>query len=160
MFRALLLKMTLRSPLRSPLRLSAARHAHSLQAPYSGPPSYDTIARRFSPSQVDPLNFYTCKRNQETRDRGEFIDVHDVSRDPADYDVSITVISHQTLETTIAEEVGIPYLSKATETDAKVVVQVGDGFIRGPKKRTIVPLVVTHQDEARWVFLSWTAVPR
>lgn len=65
----------------------------------------------------------------------------------------ITDISHQTLETTIAEELGIPYLSKATESDAKEVVEVGEGYIHGETFRPIVPFVVSRRDEARLVFL-------
>jgi hypothetical protein len=63
----------------------------------------------------------------------------------------MTDINHEKLERTIAKEVGIPYLSKATEAQAKEVVQVGNGVIHGPKKRTIIPFVVTHRDESRWV---------
>lgn len=58
-------------------------------------------------------------------------------------------MKHETLETTVAEELGIPYLSKAKEADAKEVVQVGTGYIHGSKRRAIVPFVF---DQARWVF--------
>lgn len=61
-------------------------------------------------------------------------------------------INHQTLETTIAEELGIPYLSRAGEAEAKALVEVGDGYIHGSKSRAVVPFIVGHQDEARWVF--------
>jgi len=82
-------KMNLKRPI--------SRRIHSVQLPYTGPPGYYTIVRRFSP-QVDPLKFFTRKRDQETWDRGEFIDVHDVGKDPADFDVLITDTSHQTLD--------------------------------------------------------------
>lgn len=94
-----------------------------MQLPYTGPPSYDTIARRFSSDVVDPQAYLTRKRQQEAKNRGEFVDIHDIGRDPNDY-VLITDIKHETLETTTAEELGIPYLSKATESQAKKVVQV------------------------------------
>jgi hypothetical protein len=123
-----------------------------MQAPYDGLPSYDTIARRFSSSQVDPQVFFTRKRQQEAQERGEFIDIHDIGIDPNDYDVLITDVKHETLETTVAEELGIPYLSKATEADAKEVVQVGNGYIYGRKFSAIIPFVVSHGDESRWVF--------
>ncbi|RPB15818.1 hypothetical protein P167DRAFT_602907 [Morchella conica CCBAS932] len=133
------------------LPTSTSRQIHSMQLPYSGPPNYDTIARRFS-SNVDPQAYFTRKRQQEAKDRGEFVDIHDIGRDPSDYDVLITDVKHETLETTIAEELGIPYLSKATDADAKKAVQVGHGYIYGSKFRAIIPLVVSHRDECRWVF--------
>lgn len=111
---------------RAGLRISnstTSRHVHSMQLPYTGPPSYDTIARRFSSDVVDPQAYLTRKRQQEAKNRGEFVDIHDIGRDPNDY-VLITDIKHETLETTTAEELGIPYLSKATESQAKKVVQV------------------------------------
>jgi len=58
------------------------------------------------------------------------------------YDVLIPDIQHETLENNIAEELGIPYLSKATESDCqKSVIEVGDGYIHGLEFRVIVPLV-------------------
>jgi hypothetical protein len=149
MFR-LLSRQAFKAVPRPGLRLSASRHVHSMQAPYSGPPSYDTIFRRFS-SNVDPQAYFTRKRQQEAKERGEFIDIHDIGRDPSDYDVLITDIKHETLETTIAEELGIPYLSKATEAQAEEVVEVGNGYIHGSKFRVIVPFL-GHKGEARWVF--------
>ncbi|KAH0609461.1 uncharacterized protein H6S33_012947 [Morchella sextelata] len=122
MFR-LLSRQAFKAVPRPGLRLSASRHVHSMQVPYSGPPSYDTIFRRFS-SNVDPQAYFTRKRQQEAKERGEFIDIHDIGRDPSDYDVLITDIKHETLETTIAEELGIPYLSKATDAQAEEVVEV------------------------------------
>jgi hypothetical protein len=80
-------------------------------------------------SEIDPHSYFAHKRGQEARDRGQFVDTHGGGLVPADYDFSITDISHQTLETAIAEELGIPYLSKATESDAKEVVEVGQGYI-------------------------------
>lgn len=97
-----------------------SRRTHSAQLPYTGPPSYETITRRFSPSQVDPQGFFTGKHNEEARDRGEYIEIHDVSGiGPTDYDVLISDIKHETLNTRITGGVGLPYLSKATEADAK-----------------------------------------
>ncbi|RPB15020.1 hypothetical protein P167DRAFT_571885 [Morchella conica CCBAS932] len=130
----------------------ASRQIHSMRLPYTGPLSYDTIARRLSLDVVDPQGYLTRKRQQEAKNRGEFVDIHDIGRDPNDYDFLITDIKHETLETTIAEELGIPYLPKATESQAKEVFQVGDGYIHGSKFRAIVPFVVGHKGEGRWVF--------
>jgi len=91
-------------------------------------------------------------RQQEAKERGEFVDILEGGIDPADYDVLITDISHKTLETRIAEELGIPYLSKATEFDAKKVVEVSEGYIYGDTFRPIVPFVVSRKDEARCAF--------
>lgn len=46
------------------------------------------------------------------------------------------------------------------QSQAKEAVQVGNGYIYESKFRAIVPFVVGHNGEARWGFLSWTAVPR
>ena len=71
---------------------------------------------------------------------------------PKDYDVLISDVKHETLKTKIAEELGISYLSKATVSQAGEVAQVSNGIIYGTKYRPIVPLVVCHDGEARWVF--------
>ena len=126
---------------------------HNGKVPFSGPPSYDTIARRLSPSEVDPRTYFVRKRQQEALSRGIFVDIHDdIGINPKDYDVVIPDIKHETFETSIAEELGIPYLSKATESQAKEVVQVGRGYIYGEASRGIVPFVVSHNGEARWTF--------
>ncbi|CCX31302.1 Protein of unknown function [Pyronema omphalodes CBS 100304] len=56
-------------------------------------------------------------------DSDGFIDIHDVKPElitpPDDYDVLISDVTHKTLGTTIAEELGAPYLGKATTTDAE-----------------------------------------
>ncbi|KAF2182315.1 hypothetical protein K469DRAFT_752136 [Zopfia rhizophila CBS 207.26] len=132
-------------PLRNPLH---ARPAHTEQAPFSGPPSHATIARRFS-SQPNPLTF-TEKR---TKDRGEFIDIHDIGGvEPEDYDVLITDIDNNTLRSEVAELIGIPYLKKATKEEANNVVEIGHGITYGRKFRIIFPCVVSFEDKAHWVF--------
>ena len=55
-------------------------------------------------------------------------------------------------EQTCAEELGIPYLSKATDPQAGEVAQVSNGIIYGTKYRPIDPFVVCHDGEARWIF--------
>ena len=97
------------------LRLSTSRYMHSMQAPFSGPPCYDTIARRLSSSQVDPEAFLRRKRQQEAKDRGEFFDFHDVDPEynkpsPDEYDALLSDITHEKLRTSVAEVLGIPYL--------------------------------------------------
>jgi hypothetical protein len=138
-----------RNPLRNPLH---ARYVHIEQAPYSGPPSYTTIARRFS-CQPNPLIYFTDKRAKEAKERNEFIDIHDIGPvDPKDYDVLLTDITDNMLRIDIAEIVGIPYLDKATEGDANKLVEIGHGILYGQRLRTIFPCVVTFLDKAHWVF--------
>lgn len=64
------------------------------------------------------------------------------------------------MESTIADELSIPYFSKATEADAKEVVQVAEGYIYGLHKRIIVPFVVVNGKEACWgdffIVAPWT----
>jgi len=105
-------KQAVKATLR-PFRLSTgtARRIHSTRLPYTSPPSCETVDRRFPSSQVDPQCFFTRKYTEETRDRGEYVGTHDVSSiGPSDYDVFISDIKHETLNTRIAEEVGIPSL--------------------------------------------------
>ena len=94
------LRSPLRGPLRSPLRLFSSCDA--MQVPFSGPPTYDTVARRFS-SYPNPLAFFAGKRQEEARDRGEFVDIHDIGGpDPKDFDVLITDIDDEKLRSEIA----------------------------------------------------------
>lgn len=133
------------------LLISTSRCIHSGKVPFSGPPSYDTIARRLSPSEIDTRPYFVGKCQQEALTRGKFV-IHDIGRNPKDYDVLIPDTKHETFETSIAEELDIPYLSKATESQDKEVVQVGRGYIYGKTSRGIVPFVVGHNSEARWLF--------
>lgn len=104
-------------------RPSASRRIHSIQPPYTGPPSYDTIARRLALSQVDPQAYFTRKRQQEAKDRGEFVDIHDIGG--IDYDILITDVNDEKLRGEIAETVGIPYHAEATKEDGNMVVEIG-----------------------------------
>jgi len=108
-----------RDPLRDPLRSSIfshfrnpllIRHAHTKPVPFSGPPSYATINRRFS-SEPNPIHFFADKKANEAIERGQFIDIHAiVPMDPEDYDVLMTDMSDNKLRTEIAELLGVPYL--------------------------------------------------
>lgn len=144
------------------------RGIHSMQAPYSGPPSYETIARRFS-SPVDPQTYFNRKHEQEAIERGELEDFHDLARpDPTDYDILITDVDYSKLRHEISEVVGIPYLSLASKEEAGKIINIGDGFIYGKralyggKPRTIFPGVISQciSGKAYWVFfLVNTASP-
>jgi len=59
-------------------------------------------------------------------------------------------ISHKKLEKTIAEKLGVSYLSKAKESDARNVID-GCYHCKGEAMRAIVPLVVSSGDEVRLV---------
>ena len=139
----------LHSPLRNALHI---RHIHVDRAPFSGPPSYATIARRFT-SHPNPLIFFTEKKAKEAKERGEFIDIHDIGGvSPKDFDVLITDMDNQKLRSEVAELIGIPYLEKTTKNEANNKVDLGHGIVYGNKFRTIFPCVVGLNDEARWVF--------
>jgi hypothetical protein len=155
MFRLLGQRAFIKAVPRPVSRLSnsiGSRWIHNVRLPYTGPPSYDTIERRFSSDNVDPHAYFTAKREQEAIDRGQWVDLHDIGYEPEDYDVLFTDINHETLEKMIAEEVGIPYLSKPTVAEANEVVKVGTGYMHGKNRCTIVPFIVGHREEARWVF--------
>jgi hypothetical protein len=155
------LRGPLRDPLRNPLRnLLHTRHIHTELAPFSGPPSYATIARRFS-SYPNPMTFFTEKKAKEAIDRGEFIDIHDVGGvEPEDFDVLISDMNHNNLRSDVAELIGMPYLGKATTDEANKVVDVGHGIVYGRKLRPILPCIVSSNDKAYWVFFIYdTSAP-
>jgi len=114
-----------------------------------------SIARK--PHIPGPPVIILREHQKEANDRGEFVDIHDGGIVPADYDVLITDISHQTLETIIAEELGIPYLSKATGSDAHGVVKVGQGYIHGDTQSHSWFHVEMKLDG---IFSSWTRALR
>jgi len=155
-----------RGPLRDPLRSSLLnhfrnplliRHAHTKPVPFSGPPSYATINRRFS-SDPNPIDFFAEKKAKEAIERGEFIDIHDIAGvDPKDYDVLITDMNENKLRTEIAELLGVPYLQKATKDEANKKIEIATGITYDtktydPKFRIVFPCVVSFEDNARWVF--------
>jgi hypothetical protein len=109
----------LRNPFRSLLAPLQTRHLYTVPAPFSGPPSYATLARRFSDSISEPISFFGQKRAQEAIKRGEFVDIHEVGgTEPKDYDGLITDINNETLQSETSELVGIPYLQEATKDEA------------------------------------------
>jgi hypothetical protein len=75
----------------------------NVRLPYTRPPSCDTIDRRFSSDNVDPHAYITAKRDQQAKDRGECVDIHDIGHDLQHYDVLITDIKGETLQGEIAE---------------------------------------------------------
>jgi hypothetical protein len=143
-----------RNPLPNPLRIPLQmRHLHYEAAPFSGPPSYATLAQRFSSSSPGPIRFFLQKAAEEAIGRGEYVDVHDISGvDPKDYDVLITEIDHSTLHSEISKLVDIPYLKEATKDEADKVAKEIRGFFYGRTLRMIFPCVLTIKDQARWVF--------
>jgi hypothetical protein len=148
------LRNPFRSPLPNPLRGPLqTRHLYTAPAPFSGPPSYATLTRRFSDSSPSPISFFGQKRAQEAIERGEFVDIHDIGgTDPKDYDVLITDMNHETLQSEISELVGIPYLKEATKDEADKVAREIRGFLYGRKLRPILPCVLSIDDKSRWVF--------
>ena len=121
-----------RSPLPNPLRGPLqTRHLHNTpEPPFSGPPSYATIARRFSGLSPNPISFFSQKAAKEAIERGQFVDIHDIGGvDPNDYDVLITDMDNNTLHSEISKLVDIPYLKEATKDEADKVVTEVRGFL-------------------------------
>ncbi|PUU77243.1 hypothetical protein B9Z19DRAFT_1128504 [Tuber borchii] len=69
-------------------------------------------------------------------------------------DEIISDVTHQILQTQIAKDVGIKYLSKAIDSEAKAqkIAPIIHGYLFGEKSRWIVPLVVSHLNGPYWVF--------
>ncbi|KAI9767232.1 MAG: hypothetical protein M1840_005832 [Geoglossum simile] len=83
------------------------RHVHDMSVPYSGPPSYTTLARRFS-SEPHPISFFAREKEKEDIKNGNFVDIHDIGGvSPKDYDVLITDINNDILESEISKLAGI-----------------------------------------------------
>jgi hypothetical protein len=138
------------SPLRGPLQ---ARHIHDEPTPFSGPPSYATLAKRFSPLNPDPIRFFKMKETKEAIERGQFVDIHDICGvDPKDYDALITDVNNDTLHSEISKFVGIPFLEEATKDEADKVARDIHGFVYGEKFRMILPCVLNIEGKARWIF--------
>ena len=140
---------TFRNPIHNPLyhRL-LIRHMHT-EVPYLEPASYTNINRRFS-SYPSPLELFNKKKSGEASERGEFDDIHDISNiEPNNFDVVITDVSDKTLQTDIAELVGISYLQEANKR-----LDFASGFLYGINSRPIFPCVVKYgmNNETHWVF--------
>jgi hypothetical protein len=143
-----------RSPLPNPLRIPVqARHLNNASAPFSGPPSSTTLARRFSASSPNPVSCFAEKAAQEAIERGQFVDIHDITGvNPKDYDVLFSDVGEDTLHTNISKLVGIPYLKEATKEEVDKVVDEINGTLYGEAFRMILPCVLSAEDKARWVF--------
>ena len=140
----------LSGPLGNPLHI--VRHVHDEQAPFSGPPTYATIARRFT-SPPNPLFFFPEKRAKEAKERGEWVDIHDIGPvGPEEFDVWITDMDEEKLRSEVAELIGIPYLEKASQNEANNKVGLGHGIVYGKYLRVVFPCVVALENKAHWVF--------
>ncbi|PUU77261.1 hypothetical protein B9Z19DRAFT_1065997 [Tuber borchii] len=71
---------------------------------------------------------------------------------PNPHEVLISDVQHETLETTIATELGITYLSKVPQDVQSKVIHKAYGYFYGPNDRAIIPLPVISKDKALWVF--------
>ena len=121
--------------------------------PHSGPQSHETLRKRFMASARDPKSLYSYQRQEEARDKGQFVYVHDITDiQPSEFDL-ISNITHETPESTISQDMGINYLSKAEEPDASCVIESATGYIRRSGHRALIPLVVNNDGEARWLFV-------
>jgi hypothetical protein len=144
------LRSTLPNPLRIPLQ---TRHLHNSPAPFAGPPSYATLARRFSAASPNPVSYFAEKAAKEAIDRGQFVDIHDVvGVQPKDYDVLLSDMDKDTLHTDLSKIIGIPYLKEATKDEADKVAREINGVLYGETFRMILPCVLSAKDTARWVF--------
>jgi hypothetical protein len=83
------------------------RHLHTELAPFSGPPSYATLPRRFSTSSPSPISFFRQKVAKEAIEHGKFVDNHDIGgKGLKDYDVLFSGIDNDTLHSEISKLVG------------------------------------------------------
>jgi len=130
---------------------SAPRQIITMQPLRTSLPTGSMITRWYS-AWVGSKKYFFNKHRQEVIKRARIVDIYSLPPDPAAYDVLVSDIKHKTLETTIAKELGIPYLSKATKHQATEVVSSAEGYIYGSGFRLIIPLVAARNNRARWVF--------
>jgi hypothetical protein len=71
--------------------------------------------------------------------------------EPNAFDVLITDINENTLQTEVSKVFGMDYLANASEGDAKREVDTIDGYLYGEARRAMVPCVVGNGDKAYWV---------
>jgi hypothetical protein len=135
------LRNPFRSPFPNPLRGPQTRHLHHEPAPFSGPPSYATLARRFSASNPNPIRFFAQKAANK-------------AIEPNNYDVLSTETHDDTLHSEISKLVGIPYLKEATKGEADNVAKKIHGIVYGQKFRMMFPCVLNIEDKARWIFFT------
>jgi hypothetical protein len=135
--------------LRGRLQLHNATLLHHT-LPFSGPPSYATIARRWSSSNPSPISLLAKEKNEEAKKRGEFVDIHDVVWD------DFSDMDSNTLHSDISKLVGIPYLMEATKDEADKVVTSIQGFVYGQLFRSILPCVLSIGGMSRWIFFLVT----
>jgi hypothetical protein len=130
-----------------------ARLTHSLQPPFSGPPTYATLFARFSPSNPSPIGYFSQKKAEENISRGIFVGIHEIAtNNPNEYNVLISDIDNKVLENEISDIVGIQYLKEATNAEADKVLTSIPGFVYGKGYCMILPCVVRIKGKARWVF--------
>ncbi|KAI9766926.1 MAG: hypothetical protein M1840_006223 [Geoglossum simile] len=128
------------------------QHLHDMSVPFSGPPSYTTLTRRFS-SEPNPMSFFAREKERKNIENGNFIDIHDIGGvDPKDYDILITDVDNDILESKISELAGVSYLEEVKKDEADNMPDKITGFIYGRKFRMILPCLLGVQGKARWVF--------
>jgi hypothetical protein len=106
------------------------------------------VSRRLSASEVDPRSYFLRKREQNARPSKS----GNVESGPKKI-----YLTPKKLKSEIAQDLGIPFLSPATQADAEMQGTSYDGYVYGTRKVGIVPLVVTTADGRpdilpRWVF--------
>jgi hypothetical protein len=84
----------------------------------------------------------------------------DIGRGTKDYGVSITGIDTKTLQSEIADIVGIPYLAKATEAEANNTVEVGHGIVYSRNLVRYFRALLVIKTRLIGFFSSWTLVRR
>jgi hypothetical protein len=71
--------------------------------------------------------------------------------EPKAFDALVSDVNEKTLQTEVSKVFGIDYLAKASEDDAKRVVDTIDGYLYGEGRRAMVPCVIRNGDKAYWV---------
>ncbi|KAN0075104.1 hypothetical protein V8E54_007715, partial [Elaphomyces granulatus] len=108
----------------------------------SGPPSYDTLARRFS-SYPAPVNLFSVRSWQKAKLSNKYVDIHELrdmsELEPKAFDALVSDVNEKTLQTEVSKVFGIDYLVKA------------NGYLYGEGRRAMVPCVIRNGDKAYWV---------
>lgn len=77
-------------------------HRRYFQAPFAGPPSYATLAQRFSTNPT-PVIYHQAIKDGEAIKRKDYVDIHDVGGlNPKDYDVLLTDVDYNVFQDEIS----------------------------------------------------------
>jgi hypothetical protein len=101
-------------------------------------PSYITLAQYFS-LEPNPVIFFAQKQEKKDIKNGNFVDIYDIGGvSPKDYNILITDINNDILDSKISKFIGILYLKEVKGNEADNMPYKLTSFIYGDKFHLIL----------------------